>query len=434
MSLNKYLFFSIFVFISLFSITTFVFANAPFCSVMANPNHILSGNSSIITWTSTDTDSCNSGGHGTGISGSFSVAPISTNTYHISCTKNAQNIPGSCSGNYSAIVGSCSGTVMGSTDGNGTGPYEGESCVGMTQSLCTSGWLTHGCHWTNVNTNFSCSSLNENGCDAHPSCSWNSGYPLPSQVSTCSATVTVLPNNNLNPIGNISATSCQIPDGASTCTSILNWSTLNLVSGVPFEVTRNNPNNTHISSIPFGNNVNNTINYGSSTYYLYYNGVVLNSKSVSASCNSGSAWNGIKCLKQTDQNSNSNISSPQGNISATSCQIPDGASTCTSILNWSTLNLVSGVPFEVTRNNPNYTHISSIPFGNNVNNIINYGSSTYYLYYNGTILNSTSINPTCILGTVWNGEKCITSTILNGSGDCSSCSTNNPKNPHYQEN
>ncbi|MFA6324979.1 MAG: hypothetical protein WCX46_02005 [Candidatus Paceibacterota bacterium] len=101
------------------------------------------------------------------------------------------------------------------------------------------------------------------------------------------------------------------------------------------------------------------------------------------------------------------FSTPIGNISATSCVIPVGGSNCNSTLNWSTNNLDIGVPFEVTRNNPNNTHVSFHTNSVNETNLLNYGTSSFYLYYDGVILDSASVSATCIPGSVWYLGECV---------------------------
>ena len=92
------------------------------------------------------------------------------------------------------------------------------------------------------------------------------------------------------PTGTLSASNCTITLGNGTCVSTVNWTTSNLVAGKDTSVTRNNPDNTTVSSNTSGSNVSDTINYGSSNYYLYHNSVLLNTVTVTASCASGT-WN-----------------------------------------------------------------------------------------------------------------------------------------------
>jgi hypothetical protein len=88
--------------------------------------------------------------------------------------------------------------------------------------------------------------------------------------------------------GTLSATSCQIEKDQSDCTSILNWTTKNL-TGDP-AVTRNNPENTPISKEPQGVDVPDTVNHGSSTYFLYHMGLILSQTTITADCVGGTVW------------------------------------------------------------------------------------------------------------------------------------------------
>ncbi len=98
------------------------------------------------------------------------------------------------------------------------------------------------------------------------------------------------------PSGTISATSCTIAIGASTCNALVTWSTANLTAN-PTEVTRNNPNGTHVSWATSGTDVSNTVNFGATTFFLYHNGEPpLDSDSINVDCASGSNWDGSTCL------------------------------------------------------------------------------------------------------------------------------------------
>lgn len=61
----------------------------PTCTISANPSSIVSGNSSTLTWSSTNATSCTGTGAWSGtkaVSGSASVYPTTTSTYGLSCT------------------------------------------------------------------------------------------------------------------------------------------------------------------------------------------------------------------------------------------------------------------------------------------------------------------------------------------------------------
>lgn len=86
------------------------------------------GDKVTISWRSTGATSCDSGGHGTNISGSFDVWPETTTTFTVTCNKPAY----------------CSGTVIGSTSPQ---TYEGQDCSQFETYSSCQGWSTHGCSW-----------------------------------------------------------------------------------------------------------------------------------------------------------------------------------------------------------------------------------------------------------------------------------------------
>jgi hypothetical protein len=96
---------------------------------------------------------------------------------------------------------------------------------------------------------------------------------------------------------------------------------------------------------------------------------------------------------------------PSGSISATDCTIVIGGSTCASSVSWSTSNL-TGNPTEVTYNNPPTTSLSSDTSGTDVITNVNYGTTTFFLYHNGSELAQASMNAVCDIGGVWNGVTC----------------------------
>jgi hypothetical protein len=75
-------------------------ASSPTASLTANPTSITAGQSSTLTWSSTNATSCTGTGFSTGnaVSGSVSVTPATTRTYAVSCTN------GSASASANAIV------------------------------------------------------------------------------------------------------------------------------------------------------------------------------------------------------------------------------------------------------------------------------------------------------------------------------------------
>lgn len=134
----------------------------------------------------------------------------------------------------------------------------------------------------------------------------------------------------VGPSGTISATDCTISLNASTCGTKVTWITANLTSGST-EVTRNNPEGTHVSSLTSGTNVDNTVNYGQSTFFLYHNisGIptILAQKTIIASCATGTVYDyGVKKCKNatSDYWTFIGVSCPASCIQTATCVDADG--------------------------------------------------------------------------------------------------------------
>ncbi len=101
--------------------------------------------------------------------------------------------------------------------------------------------------------------------------------------------------------GTITANNCTIASGGSSCSSSISWSTTNPVSTsavtTPTNITVGSGNNSSASY---------TVSYGSRSFFLYNNGVLLGSDSATASCVSGTTWDGAKCVTSTPPPSCSN--------------------------------------------------------------------------------------------------------------------------------
>lgn len=143
-----------------------------------------------------------------------------------------------------------------------------------------------------------------------------------------SATARVTVNQVVNKMsGNllVSPYSCVIPIGNSTCSTNLSWATNNPV-GVS-SVTSNN------NTVANGNNGSRAIavSNGTTSYYLYNNGELLDTKTASASCAIGSSWNGNSCILDVISNNECLITS----FNASPASVKKGQS---SIISWSTSN------------------------------------------------------------------------------------------------
>ena len=186
---------------------------APTVSLSANPSSIVSGNSSTLTWTSTNANSCSAAWTtATSTSGTQVVSPTATTEYAISCVGNG--------GSASATT-----TVTVTTGGGGgsNNPSVSLSANPQTINVGATSTLT----WTSINTN-SCSA-------AWTTATSTSGTQIVSPAttteyaitctgsngsSTASTTVTVVPANVPVPSVSLNADPATITAGNS---STLSW-------------------------------------------------------------------------------------------------------------------------------------------------------------------------------------------------------------------
>lgn len=100
-------------------------------------------------------------------------------------------------------------------------------------------------------------------------------------------------NNNMSGTLTPSAYSCYIYAGQSSCNINFNWNTINPVatSSVTSSSWTEAYGNTGSQSF--------SIPYGSKTFYLYNNAVLLDQDTVSATCAVGAYWNGYSCETTT---------------------------------------------------------------------------------------------------------------------------------------
>ncbi len=75
-------------------------------------------------------------------------------------------------------------------------------------------------------------------------------------------------------------------------------------------------------------------------------------------------------------------------VSPTSCTIPDNVSTCPVGVKWDVLNPIAEAKTAVTKDNPVGTTVSMGTFGSK-NEYINYGTTNFFLYHNGSQLDTT---------------------------------------------
>jgi hypothetical protein len=186
---------------------------------------------------------------------------------------------------------------------------------GTTVSTATSGYISNTINYGVSNYYLYHNSIVLASSTANASCVTGTSW----DGSKCAPTT--------EPSGTISSASCTIASGAATCASSVTWTTANLIVGANTAVTRDNPTGTTVSTATSGTNVSNTINYGTSNYYLYHNSVVLASSTANASCATGTSWDGSKCAVLPP--------APVATISANPTSVAYGGS---STITWSSTN------------------------------------------------------------------------------------------------
>lgn len=110
---------------------------------------------------------------------------------------------------------------------------------------------------------------------------------------TGACTVTVNPTFVMSGTLTSSASSCTITAGNSSCSVDLTWTTSNPIG--TSAVTASGMTDLTGNS---GTSIAVTVPYNTRTFYLYNSGFQLASRTVTASCASGSVWNGSICLQQ----------------------------------------------------------------------------------------------------------------------------------------
>ena len=218
--------------------------------------------------------------------------------------------------------------------------------------------------------------------------------------------VTPAPTGTLTP----AAPSCTIAAGASTCNVTLTWTTTNPV-GVS-AITSNTPSANF--TLFTGNNSTGSapVFYPSRTFFLFNNALELDRSVATASCASGTSWNGSMCQ----------AAAMTGTLTpaAPSCIIAAGASTCNVSLTWATIN-PAGVS-AITSNTPsaNFTLFT----GNNSTGSapVFYPSRTFFLFNNALELDRSVATASCASGTSWNGSVCqaaaMTGTLTPAAPSC----------------
>jgi hypothetical protein len=198
------------------------------------------------------------------------------------------------------------------------------------------------------------------------------------------------------------------------------WSTDDLTEGAT-EVTKNNSASPHVSYATSGNNVPVTIEYGldgTTDFFLKHNingtPTTLDEATATASCSSGSIWDGDTC--QLIPGAMSGTLTPASPF----CKIALNKSSCTINFSWDTINPVD--VSKVTRN-PANTIVGEGNSGTSVPFVIKYDMETFFLYNNAVKLAESTVASSCTSGTEWNGARCVEI----DDGGCQNGATNPPQ-------
>src|SRR3989344_2729540 len=99
-----------------------------------------------------------------------------------------------------------------------------------------------------------------------------------------------------------SASSCVIAGGASNCNVNLTWTTTNPVATSAVTSNTTNTGASGSTTLATGNSggpTSSIVHYSGRNFYLYNNAILLDQKTVTSSCASGTAWNGSTCAQYT---------------------------------------------------------------------------------------------------------------------------------------
>jgi hypothetical protein len=132
------------------------------------------------------------------------------------------------------------------------------------------------------------------------------------------------------PTGALTASSCTIASGASSCSNTVSWTTSDLTAN-PTSITRNTGSPSSFTPSPLSSgSQSTTLGYGTTEFYLYHNSVLLAQATATASCASGSSWNGSACQAV--------VVTPSVSLSVAPSSIFSGGS---ATLSWTSANVSS---------------------------------------------------------------------------------------------
>jgi hypothetical protein len=204
-------------------------------------------------------------------------------------------------------------------------------------------------------------------------------------------------SNNPVPVGTISGSGCTIGVDDSTCVATITWNSQHVTS----PTVRNVTTNTIYSYDANGNNEQRTITGGVNVIAVYDQATLLDSEPLVGTCEVGSSWNGLICEAAAQ---------PSATISATSCEISEGDSSCVVALTWHIQSATTPNVRDATTGTP----LSANSVGVAVPNTIAYGSHNMQARDGMTVLDSAMAIASCVGGTIWDNTKCVTDPIVGG--------------------
>lgn len=139
-------------------------------------------------------------------------------------------------------------------------------------------------------------------------------------------------------------------------------------------------------------------------------GALTTGTTYSITCSNSTGSDGDFALVSVGSQNQTPIMSGTITPSNPSCIILDGQNSCNINLSWNTVNPVS--TSAITKS-PNISLVN----GNSGSSsfVINYPSTTFYLYNNNILLDTNYATANCASGTVWNGNVCQVPTTNTGS-------------------
>lgn len=139
------------------STTITVSSSPPTISISASPTNISAGQSSTLTWSSTNATSCTASGVWSGsqaTSGSQSVSPTSTSTYSLTCSGSGGNATASATVTVSSGGSGLSlGALLFSDEFNGAAGTTPDSTKWGAKSFTSSGSLANWSGWNQISEN-----------------------------------------------------------------------------------------------------------------------------------------------------------------------------------------------------------------------------------------------------------------------------------------